>query len=130
MHHPVDFVQITHAKKLHGLGHNKCVLLSRLFWCVILSQGKRSYLDAIHARYEVHGTVYKEKTKKLMHVPDYVVNHGILSGLDLHELLQRTKVGGDGEWERVAWKERGNIGWGARWKNYLCIQEICKGLMN
>ena len=77
---------------------------------MILSQGKRSYLDAIHARYEVHGTVYKEKTKKLMHVPDYVVNHGILSGLDLHELLQRTKVGGDREWERIAWKERGNIG--------------------
>ncbi|GFS07555.1 alpha-1,6-mannosylglycoprotein 6-beta-N-acetylglucosaminyltransferase A [Elysia marginata] len=55
-------------------------------------EGKRSYLDAIHARFEVHGTVYKDANKKLVNVPNYVVNHGILSGLDLHELLQKTKV--------------------------------------
>ncbi|KAK3760854.1 hypothetical protein RRG08_034695 [Elysia crispata] len=55
-------------------------------------QGKRSYLDSIHARFEVHGTVYRENNKNLVNVPEYVVNHGILSGLDLHELLQKTKV--------------------------------------
>ncbi|XP_012941114.1 alpha-1,6-mannosylglycoprotein 6-beta-N-acetylglucosaminyltransferase A [Aplysia californica] len=55
-------------------------------------QGKRSYLDAIHSRLEVHGTVYADKGQKLQHVPSYVVNHGILSGLELHQLLQQAKV--------------------------------------
>lgn len=55
-------------------------------------QDKRNYLDAIHSKFEVHGTVYQDVKKNLLNVPDYVVNHGILSGLDLHELLQKTKV--------------------------------------
>ncbi|GFO13088.1 alpha-1,6-mannosylglycoprotein 6-beta-n-acetylglucosaminyltransferase a [Plakobranchus ocellatus] len=54
--------------------------------------GKRSYLDAIHQYFEVHATVYREPEKALVNVPTYVINHGILSGVQLHQLLQRTKV--------------------------------------
>ncbi|CAG5119179.1 unnamed protein product [Candidula unifasciata] len=55
-------------------------------------EGKKAYLDVIHSRLEVHGTVYEDPQQKLKHVPDYVINHGILTGVDLHKLLQKAKI--------------------------------------
>ncbi|XP_059172981.1 alpha-1,6-mannosylglycoprotein 6-beta-N-acetylglucosaminyltransferase A-like [Physella acuta] len=55
-------------------------------------QGKKQYLDMIHSKLEVHGTVYAEPGQKLQNVPDYVINHGIMTGVDLHKLLQKAKV--------------------------------------
>ncbi|XP_046542925.1 alpha-1,6-mannosylglycoprotein 6-beta-N-acetylglucosaminyltransferase A-like isoform X1 [Haliotis rubra] len=51
---------------------------------------KDSYLNVIKDFLEIHGTVYyDEKQAKL---PDYVVNHGLLNGADLHKLLRESKV--------------------------------------
>lgn len=55
-------------------------------------EGKRAYLDVIKERLEIHGTVYEETTEGAHHVPSYVINHGILSGLELHKLLRQAKV--------------------------------------
>uniref|UniRef100_A0A2C9K266 alpha-1,6-mannosyl-glycoprotein 6-beta-N-acetylglucosaminyltransferase n=2 Tax=Biomphalaria glabrata TaxID=6526 RepID=A0A2C9K266_BIOGL len=55
-------------------------------------QGKEQYLDVIHSMLEVHGTVYEESDNKLQNVPSYVINHGIMTGVDLHKLLQKTKI--------------------------------------
>ena len=45
----------------------------------------------------IHGTVYVEnKTKKLENIPEYVINHGLLNGEDLHKLLRKSKVSGIG----------------------------------
>ncbi|CAL1529052.1 unnamed protein product [Lymnaea stagnalis] len=55
-------------------------------------QDKQAYLDVIHSKLEVHGTVYEEPGKKLQNVPSYVINHGIMTGVELHKLLQKTKV--------------------------------------
>jgi len=44
----------------------------------------KSYVD-------VHATVFLESGKSAI-VPPYVTNHGILSGPDLHQLLQESKV--------------------------------------
>jgi len=40
---------------------------------------------------DVHATVFLESGKSAI-VPPYVKNHGILSGPDLHQLLQQSKV--------------------------------------
>ncbi|XP_078259557.1 alpha-1,6-mannosylglycoprotein 6-beta-N-acetylglucosaminyltransferase A [Rhinoraja longicauda] len=54
------------------------------FW-----KDKRSFLDIIHTYTEVHGTVHGTST---VHIPNYVKNHGILSGRDLQLLLRETKL--------------------------------------
>ncbi|XP_072118250.1 alpha-1,6-mannosylglycoprotein 6-beta-N-acetylglucosaminyltransferase A [Mobula birostris] len=54
------------------------------FW-----KDKRSYLDITHTYTEVHGTVHGSST---VHIPNYVKNHGILSGHDLQLLLRETKL--------------------------------------
>uniref|UniRef100_A0A8C5R2L1 alpha-1,6-mannosyl-glycoprotein 6-beta-N-acetylglucosaminyltransferase n=1 Tax=Leptobrachium leishanense TaxID=445787 RepID=A0A8C5R2L1_9ANUR len=54
------------------------------FW-----KDKRGYLDIIHTYMEVHGTVHEKGT---VHMPNYVKNHGILSGRDLQFLLRETKL--------------------------------------
>ncbi|KAA0712059.1 Alpha-1,6-mannosylglycoprotein 6-beta-N-acetylglucosaminyltransferase A [Triplophysa tibetana] len=54
------------------------------FW-----KDKKTYLDIIHSYMEVHGTVHGTST---VHLPDYVKNHGILSGRDLQFLLRETKL--------------------------------------
>ncbi|XP_029461215.1 alpha-1,6-mannosylglycoprotein 6-beta-N-acetylglucosaminyltransferase A isoform X1 [Rhinatrema bivittatum] len=54
------------------------------FW-----KDKKNYLDIIHTYMEVHGTVHGRSTT---HVPDYVKNHGILSGRDLQFLLRETTL--------------------------------------
>ncbi|KAF7241933.1 Alpha-1,6-mannosylglycoprotein 6-beta-N-acetylglucosaminyltransferase A [Varanus komodoensis] len=50
---------------------------------------KKSYLDVIHTYTEVHGTVHGTST---IYMPNYVKNHGILSGRDLQFLLRGTKL--------------------------------------
>ncbi|XP_044294115.1 alpha-1,6-mannosylglycoprotein 6-beta-N-acetylglucosaminyltransferase A [Varanus komodoensis] len=54
------------------------------FW-----KDKKSYLDVIHTYTEVHGTVHGTST---IYMPNYVKNHGILSGRDLQFLLRGTKL--------------------------------------
>ncbi|CAH2305363.1 alpha-1,6-mannosylglyco 6-beta-N-acetylglucosaminyltransferase A [Pelobates cultripes] len=54
------------------------------FW-----KDKSGYLDIIHTYMEVHGTVHEKGT---VHMPNYVKNHGILSGRDLQFLLRETKL--------------------------------------
>jgi len=40
---------------------------------------------------DIHATVFVEAGKSAI-VPPYVTNHGILSGPELHSLLQQSKV--------------------------------------
>ena len=40
---------------------------------------------------DIHATVFVESGKSAV-VPKFVTNHGILSGPDLHQLLQQSKV--------------------------------------
>ncbi|OCT63353.1 hypothetical protein XELAEV_180444491mg, partial [Xenopus laevis] len=54
------------------------------FW-----KDKNTYLDIIHTYMEVHGTVHEKGT---IYLPNYVKNHGILSGRDLQFLLRETKL--------------------------------------
>uniref|UniRef100_A0A3Q3B1E3 alpha-1,6-mannosyl-glycoprotein 6-beta-N-acetylglucosaminyltransferase n=1 Tax=Kryptolebias marmoratus TaxID=37003 RepID=A0A3Q3B1E3_KRYMA len=54
------------------------------FW-----KDKKKYLDIIHGYMEVHATVHGAST---VHLPNYVKNHGILSGRDLQFLLWETKL--------------------------------------
>ncbi|KAK2147200.1 hypothetical protein LSH36_564g01050 [Paralvinella palmiformis] len=56
-------------------------------------QGKEDYLAIIHKRLEVHGTVFTDPGGAHMSVvPQYIHNHGILSGPDLHRLLRQSKL--------------------------------------
>ncbi len=54
-------------------------------------QEKDAYLNVIHQYLEIHGTVFLDGGS-LSNVPTYVVNHGILSGPELHRLLRESKV--------------------------------------
>ncbi|KAM9304771.1 alpha-1,6-mannosylglycoprotein 6-beta-N-acetylglucosaminyltransferase A [Gastrophryne carolinensis] len=54
------------------------------FW-----KDKNAYLDIIHTYMDVHGTVHEKGT---IHMPNYVKNHGILSGRDLQFLLRETTL--------------------------------------
>lgn len=59
-------------------------------------QGRRPYLDVLNKYLEIHGTIAKKKNiskdaiKKF--VPDYIINHGIMNGSDLKNLLRKSKV--------------------------------------
>lgn len=58
----------------------------------MVTQDNTKYIDAIHdCSVEVHGTV--DATDTLINVPSYVINHGVLPGDELQELLRKTKVG-------------------------------------
>ncbi|XP_030830575.1 alpha-1,6-mannosylglycoprotein 6-beta-N-acetylglucosaminyltransferase A isoform X2 [Strongylocentrotus purpuratus] len=54
----------------------------------------RRYLDKIHKKFEIHGTVFMNQTTPAMKnvIPDYVVNHGIVSGAEIQNLLKETKL--------------------------------------
>lgn len=54
-------------------------------------QGKNKYLDIIKKFASIHGTVFIEKQADST-IPDYVQNHGILPGPELHKLLRESKV--------------------------------------
>ncbi|KAG8432244.1 hypothetical protein GDO86_016763 [Hymenochirus boettgeri] len=54
------------------------------FW-----KDKNKYLDIIHTYMDIHGTVHEKGT---VYMPNYVKNHGILSGRDLQFLLRETKL--------------------------------------
>ncbi|KAL8623882.1 hypothetical protein ACOMHN_050597 [Nucella lapillus] len=53
-------------------------------------EGKEPYLDVVRSYLEIHGTVFSEAKKSRL--PSYVINHGILSGLELHQLLRKAKI--------------------------------------
>ena len=57
-------------------------------------EGKTAYLDALKSSVDIHGTVYIEKDRKnkTHTIPDFVENHGILNGEDLHTLLRQSKI--------------------------------------
>ncbi|XP_002736478.1 alpha-1,6-mannosylglycoprotein 6-beta-N-acetylglucosaminyltransferase A-like [Saccoglossus kowalevskii] len=52
----------------------------------------KAYLDIIHERFTLHGTVYANTSDDLMNIPRYVINHGILSGDQVQELLKKAKL--------------------------------------
>ena len=52
---------------------------------------KNKYLSVIKKYVEIHGTVFVENPNVTV-VPNYVINHGILSGTELHKLLQESKL--------------------------------------
>lgn len=54
-------------------------------------EGKGPYLEVIRNYLEIHGTVFSEEGKQSK-LPSYVINHGILSGPELHQLLRQAKV--------------------------------------
>lgn len=41
---------------------------------------------------DVHGTVFVDDSQKESSLPNFVTNHGILSGPELHKLLLESKV--------------------------------------
>jgi len=63
-------------------------------------QGREEYLNVLNkSGISVHGTVYMEQTENSENIPDYVINHGLLNGEDLHGLLRQAKVcGACGMW--------------------------------
>uniref|UniRef100_A0A4W3K722 alpha-1,6-mannosyl-glycoprotein 6-beta-N-acetylglucosaminyltransferase n=1 Tax=Callorhinchus milii TaxID=7868 RepID=A0A4W3K722_CALMI len=65
---------------------NKALVYGKLaeYW-----EDKTSYLDIVRKKAEVHGTFHNEHR---VQIPDYVVNHGILNGLNLQLLLSKSKV--------------------------------------
>jgi len=54
-------------------------------------QGKESYLSVIKKHVDIHATVFVEQGGDSV-LPKFVTNHGILSGPELHKLLQESKV--------------------------------------
>ncbi|XP_041039034.1 alpha-1,6-mannosylglycoprotein 6-beta-N-acetylglucosaminyltransferase A-like isoform X3 [Carcharodon carcharias] len=65
---------------------NKALVYGKLadYW-----KDKTSFLDIVRNYAEIHGTFHNEHNVLL---PNFVINHGILSGYDLHLLLRGTKV--------------------------------------
>lgn len=55
-------------------------------WFVTL-QGKKDYLDVVHKYLDLHGTVDNGAA-----IPNYVTNHGIVKGREVHTLLRQSKV--------------------------------------
>ena len=56
-------------------------------------QGKERYLELISKYVKIHGTVYTEQEDHLSAVvPSFVMNHGLLKGPDLQQLLRESKV--------------------------------------
>uniref|UniRef100_UPI00398F5416 alpha-1,6-mannosylglycoprotein 6-beta-N-acetylglucosaminyltransferase A-like isoform X2 n=1 Tax=Pristiophorus japonicus TaxID=55135 RepID=UPI00398F5416 len=64
---------------------NKALVYGKLadYW-----KDKISFLDIVRKYAEIHGTFHNERNVVL---PEYINNHGILSGHDLHLLLRGTK---------------------------------------
>ncbi|XP_043546929.1 alpha-1,6-mannosylglycoprotein 6-beta-N-acetylglucosaminyltransferase A-like [Chiloscyllium plagiosum] len=65
---------------------NKALIYGKLagYW-----KDKSSFLDIVKNYAEIHGTFHNENNVLL---PNFIINHGILSGHDLHLLLRGTKV--------------------------------------
>lgn len=53
--------------------------------------GKESYLSVIKKHVDIHATVFVEQGGDSV-LPKFVTNHGILSGPELHKLLQESKL--------------------------------------
>ncbi|KAK7507475.1 hypothetical protein BaRGS_00001410 [Batillaria attramentaria] len=82
-HHLNESIPEDHKRKDIALVYGK----NEYMW-----EGKQAYLDVIKDHLEIHGTVYEDTTSSVHHLPPYVINHGILSGLELHKLLRQAKV--------------------------------------
>ncbi|XP_048464364.1 alpha-1,6-mannosylglycoprotein 6-beta-N-acetylglucosaminyltransferase A-like [Rhincodon typus] len=65
---------------------NKALIYGKLagYW-----KDKSSFLDIVKNYAEIHGTFHNENHVLL---PNFIINHGILSGHDLHLLLRETKI--------------------------------------
>ncbi|XP_071822891.1 alpha-1,6-mannosylglycoprotein 6-beta-N-acetylglucosaminyltransferase A-like isoform X2 [Apostichopus japonicus] len=51
------------------------------------------YLNTIHEKFEIHGTVFQNETVQFQAaLPSYVRNHGIVNGTRIQQLLQETKL--------------------------------------
>ncbi|KAL4217311.1 hypothetical protein ACF0H5_023762 [Mactra antiquata] len=78
----------TNAKDIERNNHAVVYGKNDYMW-----KGKEEYLDIVNkSGLVIHGTVYKENQSKLENIPNYVINHGILNGEDLHTLLRQSKV--------------------------------------
>lgn len=55
--------------------------------CFVTLQGKKDYLDIVHKYLDLHGTVVNGAA-----IPNYVTNHGIVKGREVHALLRQSKV--------------------------------------
>lgn len=55
--------------------------------CFVTLQGKKDYLDVVHKYLDLHGTVDNGAA-----IPNYVTNHGIVKGREVHTLLRQSKV--------------------------------------
>ncbi|KXJ25562.1 Alpha-1,6-mannosylglycoprotein 6-beta-N-acetylglucosaminyltransferase A [Exaiptasia diaphana] len=58
--------------------------------------GNRKFLDTINKYLEIHATIgglaKEDELKKLKYIPEYVINHGVISPLEVQKLLQSTMV--------------------------------------
>ncbi|XP_072180711.1 alpha-1,6-mannosylglycoprotein 6-beta-N-acetylglucosaminyltransferase A-like [Diadema setosum] len=54
----------------------------------------KGYLDKIHKKFEIHATVFLNESNvaEKRAIPDYVQNHGIVSGAEIQQLLKETKL--------------------------------------
>ncbi|XP_033107828.1 alpha-1,6-mannosylglycoprotein 6-beta-N-acetylglucosaminyltransferase A-like [Anneissia japonica] len=50
------------------------------------------YVDIIHSKFTVHATVFRNLTEMKRYLPNYVINHGIVSGQAIQQLLRETKL--------------------------------------
>lgn len=55
-------------------------------------KGKEKYLSVVKKYVDVHGTVFVDGSQVEPTLPDFVTNHGILSGPELHKLLLESKL--------------------------------------
>lgn len=62
-----------------------------IVFLIFFVQGKESYLSVIKKYVDIHATVFVEPSSESV-LPKFVTNHGILSGPELHKLLQESKV--------------------------------------
>ncbi|XP_020612669.1 alpha-1,6-mannosylglycoprotein 6-beta-N-acetylglucosaminyltransferase A-like [Orbicella faveolata] len=57
---------------------------------------RRNYIDTLSKYLEIHGTIGNETEEQQKdvqdHVPDYVINHGVMKAGDLQQLLRRSKI--------------------------------------
>ncbi|XP_071941880.1 alpha-1,6-mannosylglycoprotein 6-beta-N-acetylglucosaminyltransferase A-like [Antedon mediterranea] len=50
------------------------------------------YIDTIHSKFNIHGTVFRNLSEQKQYLPSYVINHGIVSGQSIQQLLRETKL--------------------------------------
>ena len=73
-------------------GYFKYSLIS--YFELICLQGKEEFLKVFAEQVEVHATVFVDPNNRDQGqlLPEFVINHGIMSGPDLHALLLESQV--------------------------------------